>query len=186
MKWNPHRQCSWPPEDVAVEKFRTHVKDAALSLNFLLSAAQIATGSLSMTLNSVTNTGTNHMHNVALLLRRRRLRSSTCGGSNGRSGRSRRDSCRRARRCLISTLRRRQTIGSFIRTQRSRHLCMWSARRSRRHSRRRRQPRAHRSRKGMLFRRRLGSCRGISRRTKPSRMQQRIRNGCRRLRWTST
>jgi hypothetical protein len=32
MRWNPHRQCSWPPEDVAVEKFRTHVKDAALSL----------------------------------------------------------------------------------------------------------------------------------------------------------
>jgi hypothetical protein len=30
--WNPFRQCSWPPEDVAVEKFRTHIKDAALSI----------------------------------------------------------------------------------------------------------------------------------------------------------
>jgi len=32
MRWDPHRQCSWPPEDVAIEKFRTHVKDTALSL----------------------------------------------------------------------------------------------------------------------------------------------------------
>ncbi len=32
QRWNPYRQCSWPPEDVAVEKFRTHVKDTALSL----------------------------------------------------------------------------------------------------------------------------------------------------------
>lgn len=32
MRWNPYRQCSWPPEDVAIEKFRTHVKDTALSL----------------------------------------------------------------------------------------------------------------------------------------------------------
>jgi hypothetical protein len=32
MRWNPFRQCSWPPEDVAIEKFRTHVKDAALTL----------------------------------------------------------------------------------------------------------------------------------------------------------
>ncbi len=32
MRWNPHRQCSWPPEDVAIEKFRTHVKDSALEL----------------------------------------------------------------------------------------------------------------------------------------------------------
>ncbi|WP_010581643.1 hypothetical protein [Schlesneria paludicola] len=31
MRWNPHRQCSWPPEDIAIEKFRTHVKDAALN-----------------------------------------------------------------------------------------------------------------------------------------------------------
>lgn len=32
MRWDPHRQCSWPPEDVAIEKFRTHVKDTALTL----------------------------------------------------------------------------------------------------------------------------------------------------------
>jgi hypothetical protein len=32
MRWNPFRQCSWPPEDVAIEKFRTHVKDAALAM----------------------------------------------------------------------------------------------------------------------------------------------------------
>lgn len=32
MQWNPFRQCSWPPEDVAIEKFRNHVKDAALAL----------------------------------------------------------------------------------------------------------------------------------------------------------
>lgn len=32
MRWNPFRQCSWPPEDVAIERFRTHVKDAALAL----------------------------------------------------------------------------------------------------------------------------------------------------------
>jgi len=32
MNWDPHKQCSWPPEDVAVEKFRTSVKDHALSL----------------------------------------------------------------------------------------------------------------------------------------------------------
>lgn len=32
MRWNPYRQCSWPPEDVAIEKFRTHVKDTALNL----------------------------------------------------------------------------------------------------------------------------------------------------------
>jgi hypothetical protein len=32
MRWNPHRQCSWPPEDVAIENFRDHVKDAALSM----------------------------------------------------------------------------------------------------------------------------------------------------------
>ena len=30
--WNPFGQCSWPPEDVAIEKFRTHVKDHALSI----------------------------------------------------------------------------------------------------------------------------------------------------------
>src|SRR5690606_33416237 len=32
MRWNPFRQCSWPPEDVNIEKFRTHIKDAALDL----------------------------------------------------------------------------------------------------------------------------------------------------------
>lgn len=32
MKWNPFKQCSWPPEDVAIEKFRTSVKDHALNL----------------------------------------------------------------------------------------------------------------------------------------------------------
>ncbi len=32
MRWDPYHQCSWPPEDVAIEKFRTHVKDTALSL----------------------------------------------------------------------------------------------------------------------------------------------------------
>lgn len=30
--WNPFGQCSWPPEDVAIERFRTHVKDVALNL----------------------------------------------------------------------------------------------------------------------------------------------------------
>lgn len=30
--WNPFGQCSWPPEDVAIERFRTHIKDAALNL----------------------------------------------------------------------------------------------------------------------------------------------------------
>jgi len=32
MRWNPHGQCSWPLEDVSIEKFRTHVKDAALHM----------------------------------------------------------------------------------------------------------------------------------------------------------
>ncbi len=31
MRWDPFHQCSWPPEDVSIEKFRTHVKDAALA-----------------------------------------------------------------------------------------------------------------------------------------------------------
>jgi len=30
--WNPFGQCSWPPEDTAIERFRTHVKDVALTL----------------------------------------------------------------------------------------------------------------------------------------------------------
>jgi hypothetical protein len=32
MQWNPFRQCSWPPEDQKIERFRSHVKDHALSL----------------------------------------------------------------------------------------------------------------------------------------------------------
>jgi hypothetical protein len=32
MRWDPFRQCSWPAEDVAIEKFRTHVKDQALAI----------------------------------------------------------------------------------------------------------------------------------------------------------
>ena len=32
MRWNPFRQCSWPPEDVSIENFRTHVKDVALAM----------------------------------------------------------------------------------------------------------------------------------------------------------
>lgn len=32
MRWNPFRQCSWPPEDTAIERFRTHIKDHALNL----------------------------------------------------------------------------------------------------------------------------------------------------------
>ncbi|HBL46371.1 MAG TPA: hypothetical protein DDZ90_23595, partial [Planctomycetaceae bacterium] len=32
MKWDPFKQCSWPPEDVAIEKFRTSIKDHALNL----------------------------------------------------------------------------------------------------------------------------------------------------------
>jgi hypothetical protein len=32
MRWNPFSHCSWPPEDVAIERFRTHVKDHALSI----------------------------------------------------------------------------------------------------------------------------------------------------------
>lgn len=30
--WNPFGQCSWPPEDVSIERFRTHVKEVALEL----------------------------------------------------------------------------------------------------------------------------------------------------------
>jgi hypothetical protein len=29
MQWNPFSQCSWPPEDVRIEDFRTHVFDRA-------------------------------------------------------------------------------------------------------------------------------------------------------------
>jgi hypothetical protein len=31
-RWNPFSQCSWPPEDDSIEKFRTHVTDAAISI----------------------------------------------------------------------------------------------------------------------------------------------------------
>ena len=30
--WNPFGQCSWPPEDVGIERFRTHIKDTALNM----------------------------------------------------------------------------------------------------------------------------------------------------------
>ncbi|MEZ6063379.1 MAG: hypothetical protein R3C19_23785 [Planctomycetaceae bacterium] len=30
--WNPFGQCSWPPEDTSIERFRTHVKDVALDM----------------------------------------------------------------------------------------------------------------------------------------------------------
>lgn len=29
MRWNPFMQCSWPPEDVLIERFRTHTFDRA-------------------------------------------------------------------------------------------------------------------------------------------------------------
>ena len=32
QRWNPFRQCSYPPEDRKIESFRTHVKDVALKL----------------------------------------------------------------------------------------------------------------------------------------------------------
>ncbi|MBX3441548.1 MAG: hypothetical protein KF774_04015 [Planctomyces sp.] len=32
MQWNPFSHCSWPPEDIAIERFRTHIKDHALNL----------------------------------------------------------------------------------------------------------------------------------------------------------
>lgn len=30
--WNPHRQCSWPPEDSKIERFHTHVRDQAKAI----------------------------------------------------------------------------------------------------------------------------------------------------------
>ena len=30
--WNPFGQCSWPPEDAAIERFRGHVRDVALEM----------------------------------------------------------------------------------------------------------------------------------------------------------
>lgn len=32
MRWNPYSQCSWPPEDDLIERFRSRVTDAALSM----------------------------------------------------------------------------------------------------------------------------------------------------------
>ncbi len=32
LEWNPFRQCSWPPEDNRIERFRTHVTDRAMQL----------------------------------------------------------------------------------------------------------------------------------------------------------
>ena len=32
MRWNPFRQCSWPPEDVAIEQFRTHTFERAKAI----------------------------------------------------------------------------------------------------------------------------------------------------------
>lgn len=32
QRWDPFHQCSWPEEDVAIENFRTHVKDVALGM----------------------------------------------------------------------------------------------------------------------------------------------------------
>jgi hypothetical protein len=31
-RWNPHNHCSWPPDDVAIEKFRSVIKDKARAL----------------------------------------------------------------------------------------------------------------------------------------------------------
>jgi hypothetical protein len=47
MRWNPFQQCSWPEEDVAIERFRTHVKDVALAL---LGADQVRTEKFSTSL----------------------------------------------------------------------------------------------------------------------------------------
>jgi hypothetical protein len=32
QRWNPFRQCSWPPEDVAIERFRTHTFAKAMQV----------------------------------------------------------------------------------------------------------------------------------------------------------
>jgi hypothetical protein len=47
IRWNPFQQCSWPEEDVAIERFRTHVKDVALAL---LGADQVRTEKFSTSL----------------------------------------------------------------------------------------------------------------------------------------
>lgn len=31
-RWNPYRQCSWPPEDQRIESFQTHVREQARAL----------------------------------------------------------------------------------------------------------------------------------------------------------
>lgn len=31
-QWNPFGQCSWPPEDIAIERFRSRIKDTALDM----------------------------------------------------------------------------------------------------------------------------------------------------------
>ncbi|MCE3221990.1 MAG: uncharacterized protein K0S58_170 [Nitrospira sp.] len=31
-RWNPHRQCSWPPEDSKIESFHTHVREQAKAI----------------------------------------------------------------------------------------------------------------------------------------------------------
>jgi hypothetical protein len=47
MRWNPFHQCSWPEEDVAIERFRTHVKEVALAL---LGSDQVRTEKFSTSL----------------------------------------------------------------------------------------------------------------------------------------
>lgn len=32
LLWNPHRQCSWPPEDQKIESFNTHVREQAKAI----------------------------------------------------------------------------------------------------------------------------------------------------------
>lgn len=32
QRWNPYKQCSWPPEDVAIESFNAHVRDTAKAM----------------------------------------------------------------------------------------------------------------------------------------------------------
>jgi hypothetical protein len=32
QRWNPHGQCSWPPEDERIESFQQHVRDQALAV----------------------------------------------------------------------------------------------------------------------------------------------------------
>jgi hypothetical protein len=32
LLWNPHRQCSWPPEDQKIESFNTHIREQAKAI----------------------------------------------------------------------------------------------------------------------------------------------------------